>query len=171
MIKSNWQISCPGCAALVGYRPDDVSGDPSQIQCPSCHGFIEVPRMAGDRSLPRQQTLLCYWLILILIILWSAWLYSSLQTPCEDESKPAKADLLTLVQAVREYELENGRIPTQSQGLGALMPRLKQLPVDPWGHPYQYRKPGVRDKGGFDLWSDGPDGMSETDDDIGNWNL
>lgn len=42
--------------------------------------------------------------------------------------------------------------------------------IDPWGNPYQYQFPAVRNEGGsYDLWSMGPDGQSGTPDDIGNW--
>ena len=41
--------------------------------------------------------------------------------------------------------------------------------LDPWGNPYQYRYPGIRNKDGYDIWSKGPDGKDGTADDIGNW--
>ena len=40
----------------------------------------------------------------------------------------------------------------------------KDVPLDPWGKPYQYRSPGVHNPKSFDLWSVGPDGKQ-----IGNW--
>ena len=46
----------------------------------------------------------------------------------------------------------------------------KNLPNDPWGHPYQYRAPG--EHGEYDLWSFGRDGQaggSGEDADIVNW--
>ena len=44
-----------------------------------------------------------------------------------------------------------------------------KIPLDPWGEPYQYRFPGVKNKGSFDLFSKGPDKLEGTEDDIGNW--
>ena len=44
-----------------------------------------------------------------------------------------------------------------------------KLPVDPWGQPYEYRYPGVKNPGGYDLFSKGPDKTADTADDIGNW--
>jgi hypothetical protein len=41
--------------------------------------------------------------------------------------------------------------------------------MDPWAGQLQYRIPGVHNPTGFDLWSMGPDGVSGTADDIGNW--
>ena len=36
---------------------------------------------------------------------------------------------------------------------------LKDVPLDAWGHPLRLTCPGRRDKAGFDLSSDGPDGL------------
>ena len=67
------------------------------------------------------------------------------------------------------FMIDAGRYPTQHEGLGALVanpgigkwegPYLKSkgVPVDPWGHPYQYRMPGT-DGRDYDLYSLGPDG-------------
>ena len=41
--------------------------------------------------------------------------------------------------------------------------------LDPWGNEYQYRFPGTKNQGSYDVWSSGPDGQSGTADDIGNW--
>ncbi len=43
------------------------------------------------------------------------------------------------------------------------------VPVDPWGNPYQYEKPGRYNTESYDLWSFGPDKDDGTEDDIGNW--
>ena len=81
------------------------------------------------------------------------------------------------------YRIHLGDFPSTAEGLAALVaapanradrwrgPYLQdsKLPVDPWGEPYQYRYPGVKNKNGFDLWSKGPDKTDGTDDDIGNW--
>ncbi|TWT35150.1 Type II secretion system protein G precursor [Posidoniimonas corsicana] len=43
------------------------------------------------------------------------------------------------------------------------------LPVDPWDNPYKYSADGKKNSDKFDVWSMGPDGDDQTDDDIGNW--
>ena len=51
-------------------------------------------------------------------------------------------------------------------------PYLKQskLPTDPWGHAYGYAYPPVRgDTDVPDIWSFGPDGKENTEDDIVSW--
>lgn len=45
------------------------------------------------------------------------------------------------------------------------------LPKDPWGNDYQYEYPPSHGKGKEpEIWSYGPDGQDNTDDDIVNWN-
>jgi len=39
---------------------------------------------------------------------------------------------------------------------------------DAWGQPFHYRHPGQWHPDGYDLWSNGPDGESGTEDDITN---
>ena len=44
------------------------------------------------------------------------------------------------------------------------------LLVDPWGKPFGYTFPGVSNPPTlYDLWSNGPDGLQGTGDDINNW--
>jgi general secretion pathway protein G len=47
--------------------------------------------------------------------------------------------------------------------------RKKTLVADGWGNAIRYRCPGERFHGRFDLWSPGPDGEYDTDDDLCNW--
>lgn len=83
------------------------------------------------------------------------------------------------------YRIDMGDYPATNEGLAALViapttggekwrgPYLDvtggKLPVDPWGQPYEYRYPGVKNTGGYDVYSRGPDKTAETADDIGNW--
>jgi len=82
------------------------------------------------------------------------------------------------------YRIDLGDYPATNEGLAALItapgnaekwrgPYLDstggKAPVDPWGQPYEYRYPGVKNVGGYDLYSKGPDKTAETADDIGNW--
>jgi general secretion pathway protein G len=80
------------------------------------------------------------------------------------------------------FRLDVGRYPTTEEGLQALRvkpsgvenwdgPYLKKdVPMDPWGHPYVYRCPGQH--GDFDLLSYGADGQEGGDGDgadVKNW--
>ena len=80
----------------------------------------------------------------------------------------AKAQVESLAKALDQYRLDLGRYPTTDEGLQPLRtnssnnpkwrgPYLqKDVPLDPWGHPYVYRSPG--EHGEFDLLSYGKDG-------------
>jgi type II secretion system protein G len=76
---------------------------------------------------------------------------------------------------LRKYE---GFFPSTEQGLGALVAQpqsdpgptrwyqlFKELPKDPWGSDYIYRNPGLKNPGGYDLYSAGPDRQADTSDD------
>ena len=85
------------------------------------------------------------------------------------KSKSAAIQISDLEQALEIYKLDVGRFPNSSQGLEALVrqpsgvkgwngPYLKkgELPMDPWGNPYEYRYPGQG--GGPEITSLGADG-------------
>jgi general secretion pathway protein G len=86
-----------------------------------------------------------------------------------------------LNQAVKLYSLDhNGTPPSSTAGLKVLLnagtkdrnwkgPYLDKPARDAWGNPLQYRFPGKRNPKGYDIISAGPDGIPETDDDLGNW--
>lgn len=83
------------------------------------------------------------------------------------------------------YRRDVGDYPTTGEGLQALVtapsnhadswhgPYIEttggRLPADPWGEPYQYRYPGTKNTGSYDIYSKGPDHQADTADDIGNW--
>ena len=86
--------------------------------------------------------------------------------------------------ALNSFEIDNGRFPTSSEGLEALLiepadiqndswngPYLnrQELPKDGWGNEFIYENPGSYNENGFDLYSMGGDGQAGTDDDIKNW--
>jgi len=84
-----------------------------------------------------------------------------------------------------QYRMDIGDYPSTAEGLNALVvpsagnadrwrgPYMDntggKVPLDPWGRPYEYRYPGVKNPGGYDLYSKGHDGTADTADDIGNW--
>jgi general secretion pathway protein G len=92
------------------------------------------------------------------------------------------ADILTIKEELSLYQLNSGSLPTTEQGLKALVTRptvepipqnwhacAKEETMDPWNHPYQYRTPAKKSSEEYDLFSMGPDGLPDTDDDLGNW--
>ncbi len=97
--------------------------------------------------------------------------------------KAASAQIDALDKSLEQFRLDVGRLPTTEEGLAALNvapaglqnwegPYLKKaVPLDPWGHPYQYAQPGTH-QNDFDLASYGRDGQSGgtgEDADLVNW--
>ena len=92
----------------------------------------------------------------------------------------ATADIRTLETNIVRYRTMAGFVPSQAQGLEALAKKPSGNPaprswrqlmdasalLDPWGHPYQYRNPGKKNQGGYDVYSMGPDGQDGTADDV-----
>src|SRR5688572_6198963 len=63
------------------------------------------------------------------------------------------------------YSMPQGVSPGKWAG-----PYLEEVPMDPWGNPYDFVNPGQQNSiGKPDVWSYGPDGQSGTEDDVGNW--
>ncbi len=91
----------------------------------------------------------------------------------------ARTQIASLATALRSYNMDAGRFPTTDDGLQVLLERTEDnrgpylentrtLPKDPWNNEYRYLCPGERNPD-YDIWSAGPDGVSGTPDDIGNW--
>lgn len=83
----------------------------------------------------------------------------------------------TLSTAIETYYLHNSVYPPSIDALVTRPsdaanwrgPYLKEMPVDPWKRPYQYKTPGTHNPSSFDVYSMGKDGADGTGDDIGNW--
>ena len=123
--------------------------------------------------------------IAILGILAALIVPKIMSRPDEARRVAAKADIGSIMQSLNLYRLDNGRYPTQEQGLRALVEKpttepipnnwkgggyMDRVPVDPWGKEYQYLNPGVH--GEVDVFSYGADskaGGEGNDADIGSW--
>ncbi len=96
----------------------------------------------------------------------------------------AKMQVGALSTPLDAYHMAVGNYPSTAQGLQALRHQPAELsnasqwdgpyldsnvPLDPWGNPYQYMCPGTHNPDKYDVWSMGPDGINGTQDDIGNW--
>ena len=94
----------------------------------------------------------------------------------------AKAQISEFESVLDTFRLDVGRYPTAEEGLQALRTRpgtierwdgpylRKDVPLDPWQHPYVYRFPGQH--GDYDLLSLGADGQEGGDGDnadVVNW--
>ena len=101
----------------------------------------------------------------------------------ESKAKAAKIQIESFSSALDLYFLDNGRYPSSSEGLTALVQRPGSVmswngpylrgsivPNDPWGNPYLYRSPGQH--GTYDIMSygaDGQEGGTGTASDIVSW--
>ncbi len=101
----------------------------------------------------------------------------------------ARTQMKLIETALEFYKMDNGRYPSDDQGLEALIRKptsgadarnyrpegyLKNEAAltDPWGEPYYYEIPGQHNPYSFDLWSHGSDaspGGEGVDADFGNW--
>jgi general secretion pathway protein G len=124
--------------------------------------------------------------IVILGILASMIVPRLMSRPEEAKLVKTRQDIRALESALELYKLDNGVYPTTDQGLPALVKKpaaspvpsnwkgggyVKDLPMDPWGKPYQYLNPGIH--GEIDVFSYGPSGQTSTTGSqstvIGNW--
>lgn len=129
-------------------------------------------------------------LLEVMVVLVIIGIIASMVVPnlmgSQDTAREQKAviDIGSLETALGMYRSQNYNYPTTEQGLEALVEQteiepipkrfpdggyIKRLPQDPWGNDYQLLNPGEHGK--MDIFSMGPDGEANTDDDIGNWNL
>lgn len=130
-----------------------------------------MPTMAPGRRTQPGFTLLELLVVIVIIGLLAAYVgpkyFSQLG---KSEVTIAKAQIEAFGKSLDTYRLDVGRYPTTEEGLNALLnappsavgkwngPYLKKgLPLDPWGHPYQYRAPGS--KGDYEVLSTGKDGQ------------
>jgi general secretion pathway protein G len=98
----------------------------------------------------------------------------------------AKAQIGMFRSCLERYAVDMKDFPTTEEGLTALVatpseselatnwdgPYVNQpsIPVDPWGNEYQYEYPPTHGSGDYpDIWSYGPDGEDDTEDDIVSW--
>ena len=87
----------------------------------------------------------------------------------KSEITTAKAQIEAFARALESYRLDTGKFPETAQGLNALVVRppdtprwngpylQKEVPLDPWGHAYLYKRPGTGQRD-FDIVSYGRDG-------------
>jgi len=123
--------------------------------------------------------------VVILGLLATTIMPKILSKPDKARVVKAKLEIRQIMTALALFKTENGRFPTTSEGLQALVSNpgslpdydpdgyLDKVPLDPWKSNYIYISPGVNSKY-FDLISygkDGENGGAGYDADIQSWNL
>ncbi len=92
----------------------------------------------------------------------------------------AQTQISSFGTALDAFEVDNGYYPKGRNGLQDLVqqpreaqnwkgPYVKDIPNDPWQHPYIYECPGKHNPSSYDLSSAGPDGRTGSEDDTTNW--
>ena len=138
--------------------------------------------MRNRRRSRRGFTLMEVLLVLaILVILGSLVTVGYMQIQKNAYRDLARNQIKSIENAVMNYALHIGEVPTTEQGLEALRtqpsdlknPRRwagpylgkanEALPLDPWGNDYQYEATTKED---FKVWSVGPNGAPGDDDDV-----
>ena len=149
------------------------------------------------RKLTQTRTRGGFTLVEVLVVMAILVLLAGLVAPRILGSKK-KANIQTVTtqiggfkSALERYALDLDTFPTTEQGLMALVeepqddeegtstgksrwdgPYLNsdEVPTDPWGNEYQYEYPPSHGKGKSpEIWSLGPDGEDDTEDDIVSW--
>ncbi|MBM4142941.1 MAG: type II secretion system protein GspG [Lentisphaerae bacterium] len=112
--------------------------------------------------------------VLIITILATVVGVHVAREPGRARAAKAIAQIRIFTTALNVYRMEQGRYPTQEQGLGALVNRpvappvparypeagyleSRRLPADPWERPYLYLVPG-QDGAPYEIVSYGADG-------------
>ncbi len=139
--------------------------------------------MVGRRGAARGFTLLELLVVIVIIGLLAAYVGPKYFAQLgKSEVTIARAQIAGLEQALDTFRLDVGRYPSAEEGLAALVtkpaqgaerwngPYLKKdVPNDPWQHPYLYRVPGPG--GPYQIVSYGKDGQpggTGDDADLGN---
>jgi general secretion pathway protein G len=142
-------------------------------------------RRHRDRNQQAGITLLELLVVMVIIALFATLVGTRLwKNVASAKTTTAKAQIETFENAIEQFRLDVGRLPTQEEGLQALRVRppsvdtskwngpylQKEIPPDPWGNAYVYRMPGQH--GEFDVLSygrDGREGGEGEDADVVSW--
>jgi len=121
------------------------------------------------RLIPAAERALAGALLLVLAALAVSAVRPQWYRPIRHPVATAQSDMEEIAAALETYRHDVGRYPTTTEGLGALTHRpnftpsdstwygpyvTSTMPLDPWGHAYEYR----RGADIYQLWSDGADG-------------
>lgn len=165
---------------LTEHVTEQVTTEPAVQTAPASRARVMRTRLQRGFTLIEVMVV-----IAILGILAALIVPKIMSRPDEARRVAARQDISTIMQALKLYRLDNGRYPTQDQGLQALIKKpdsepvptnwkeggyLERLPADPWGSQYQYLNPGAHDE--IDVFSYGADkkpGGEGNDADIGSW--
>ncbi len=131
-------------------------------------------------------TLIEIMVVLVIIGVMAALIVPRVLGRADDARKvAAKSDITAIMSALKLYNLDSMRYPTNQQGLEALVNKptvapipknykqggyLEKLPSDPWGSPYIYANPGKHAEIEVYTLGANPDsGDVSSENTIGSW--
>jgi len=80
----------------------------------------------------------------------------------------------TLQSELQQYNFRHGSFPTTDESLNVLVNAAgvqQDMLQDAWGQPFAYYAPTGDPQQPYDLLSDGPDGIPDSEDDINIWQV
>jgi general secretion pathway protein G len=122
--------------------------------------------------------------IAIVLILSGTVGYVAVRNIPRSRIAAAKSQIDSFMVALESYYIDCGVYPREEEGLEALWARpdsassfwmgpylVKKTPLDPWGNPYVYRRPGEHGfpYGILSYGEDGAEGGEGNDADITSW--
>lgn len=134
-----------------------------------------------DKRFHRGFTLVEIMVVLVIIgLLASAVTVGVRNFLVKGKQNTARMEVSAICNAVDSFYTIYGRYPTNEEGVEILAqkteklpePLLKQVPIDPWKHKYQYNQPGRN--AAYEIicfGADGREGGESEDADIVSWNL
>ena len=146
------------------------------------HRQLADARTSARRSAREAFTLVELLLVLVILGILAAIVVPKFAGRTEQaKQRAAETQISAFSTALGIFETDNGYYPKGKDGLQDLrtQPRdaqnwhgpymEKDIPLDPWNHPYIHVCPGKHNPSGYDLYSVGPDGREGNEDDITNW--
>lgn len=149
------------------------------------HPFPAASNIAHNKT-AHGFTLIELLIVLAIIGMLAALVGPRLMTALsKSQTKTTRSQVEMLATSIDSFRLDNGRYPTQEEGLEALISqpegllnwsgpylRKKKIPRDAWGFEFHYQIPAQRGGIDYDLYSLGADnaeGGEGENRDIGNW--
>lgn len=110
----------------------------------------------------------------ILVVVAGLVVVNAVGVSDEANKKAAKTQISSISNLINVYRLNVGQLPTTLEALSTQPSDVdpskwsavteKPVPADPWGRPYEFKINGSK----FEIRCVGPDGQSNTADDITN---